>query len=72
MPYGVFKTRDGADILIAIQNDREWRVLADKVLGDASLGTNEKFATVPSRLAHRDETNSQGRRRVRAPMTSNR
>ena len=34
-PYGVFKTRDGADILISIQNDREWRVLADKVLGDA-------------------------------------
>ena len=35
-PYGVFKTRDGADILISIQNDREWRVLADKVLGDAA------------------------------------
>jgi formyl-CoA transferase len=28
-PYGVFKTRDGADILISIQNDREWRMLAD-------------------------------------------
>ena len=38
VPYGVFKTRDGADILIAIQNDREWRVLAEKVLGDAALG----------------------------------
>jgi formyl-CoA transferase len=32
-PYGVFTTRDGADILIAIQNDREWRVLAEKVPG---------------------------------------
>ena len=30
-PYGVFKTSDGADILISIQNDREWRVLAEKV-----------------------------------------
>jgi len=57
VPYGVFKARDGADILIAIQNDREWRMLTEKVLGDASLGANEKFATVPSRLAHRDETN---------------
>src|SRR5271167_4347617 len=27
-PYGVFKTRDDADILISIQNDREWGVLA--------------------------------------------
>ncbi len=24
-PYGVFKARDGGEILIAIQNDREWR-----------------------------------------------
>jgi len=57
-PYGVFKTRDGGDILIAIQNDREWRVLADKVLGDASLGTNEKFATNPKRVANRHETDA--------------
>jgi formyl-CoA transferase len=39
-PYGVFKTRDGADILISIQSDREWRVLAEKVLGDKALGTD--------------------------------
>jgi len=57
-PYGVFKTRDGADILISIQNDREWRVLADKVLGDASLGTHEKFATNPARQRHRSETDA--------------
>jgi len=57
-PYGVFKTRDGADILIAIQNDREWRVLADKVLGDPALGTAPKFATVTSRLEHRAETDA--------------
>jgi itaconate CoA-transferase len=57
-PYGVFKTRDNADILIAIQNDREWRVLADKVLGAPSLGTDEKFATVPQRLKHRAETDA--------------
>lgn len=57
-PYGVFKTRDGGDILIAIQNDREWRVLADKVLGDASLGANEKFATNPKRVANRHETDA--------------
>jgi formyl-CoA transferase len=55
-PYGVFKTRDGADILISIQNDREWRVLADKVLGDAALGTDAKFATTTQRLKHRAET----------------
>jgi itaconate CoA-transferase len=58
VPYGVFKTRDGADILIAIQNDREWRVLAEKVLGDAALGIDPKFATVTSRLQHRAATDA--------------
>jgi itaconate CoA-transferase len=57
-PYGVFKTRDCADILIAVQNDREWRVLAEKVLDDASLVTDERFATVPSRQQHRDQINA--------------
>jgi itaconate CoA-transferase len=57
-PYGVFKTRDAADILIAIQNDREWQVLAEKVLGDTLLGTNPKFATVPKRVEHRAETDA--------------
>jgi formyl-CoA transferase len=57
-PYGVFKSRDQADILISIQNDREWRVLAEKVLGDGALGTNPKFATNPKRVEHRAETDA--------------
>jgi formyl-CoA transferase len=57
-PYGVFKTRDGADILISIQNDREWRVLAEKVLGDASLGSDPKFATAPARQKNRADTDA--------------
>jgi formyl-CoA transferase len=57
-PYGVFKSRDGADILIAIQNDREWRVLAEKILGNAALGTDPKFATNPKRAENRAETDT--------------
>ena len=57
-PYGVFKSRDGGDGLIAIQNDREWRVLADKVLDNAALGGNPKFATNPKRVENRDETDA--------------
>jgi itaconate CoA-transferase len=44
-PYGVFKTKDGADILISIQSDREWRVLAERVLGDRALAEDKDFAT---------------------------
>ena len=36
-PYGAFPTRDGVDILICVQNDREWRVLAKEVLDDPRL-----------------------------------
>ncbi len=55
-PYGAFKTRDGADILISIQSDREWRVLAEKVLGDPALAADPAFATNVARVARRAET----------------
>jgi itaconate CoA-transferase len=57
-PYGAFKTRDGADILISIQSDREWRVLAEKVLGDAALATDPAFATNVERVKRRGETDA--------------
>src|ERR1700704_1340041 len=52
-PYGVFKTADGADILISIQSDREWRVLADKVLDDRALAADPDFATNVERVKRR-------------------
>src|SRR3954470_10962790 len=55
-PYGVFKTRDGADILISIQNDREWRVLAAEVMHDAALAADPKFGKLVDRVKHRAET----------------
>src|SRR6476620_5638097 len=55
-PYGVFKTKDGADILISIQNDREWRILAGDVIGDAALAADPKFARLVDRVKHRAET----------------
>jgi formyl-CoA transferase len=55
-PYGVFKSRDGADILISIQSDREWRVLAEKVLGDKALAADPAFATNIERVRRRAET----------------
>jgi itaconate CoA-transferase len=57
-PYGVFRTRDNVDILISIQNDREWRVLAEKVLGDKALATDPAFATNVDRVNRRAETDA--------------
>lgn len=55
-PYGVFKTRDGADVLISIQNDREWVILARDVMGDAALAADPDFATNLARVKRRTET----------------
>jgi itaconate CoA-transferase len=55
-PYGVFKTRDGVDVLISIQNDREWVILARDVMGDAALAADPDFATNLERVKRRPET----------------
>ena len=55
-PYGAFRSRDGVDILISIQSDREWRVLAEKVLGDRALAADPAFATNVERVRRRAET----------------
>jgi itaconate CoA-transferase len=55
-PYGAFRSRDGIDILISIQSDREWRMLAEKVLGDTALAADPAFATNVERVKRRPET----------------
>jgi itaconate CoA-transferase len=57
-PYGVFKTSDNADILISIQSDREWRVLAEEVLEDKALARDPLFATNVERVKRRAKTDA--------------
>ena len=57
-PYGAFRTRDGVEILISIQNDREWRILAERVLDDAALAADRAFATNVDRVKRRGETDA--------------
>jgi itaconate CoA-transferase len=53
-PYGVFRCADGADVLIAIEQNHEWRLLCEHVLGDMTLADDERFVTNTARIAHRD------------------
>ena len=55
-PYGAFKSRDGVDVLVCVQNDREWRVLAKEVLDDPALAADPAFATNIERMRRRAET----------------
>ncbi|GHE04021.1 carnitine dehydratase [Defluviimonas sp. 20V17] len=52
-PYGVFTTLDGAHLLIAIQNEREFASFASRVLGDPDLPCDPVFASNNARVAHR-------------------
>ena len=52
-PYGAFETADGAQILISIQNEREWASFATHFLGDEGLVTRGEFATNMARVANR-------------------
>ncbi|PZQ47619.1 MAG: carnitine dehydratase [Rhodovulum sulfidophilum] len=57
-PYGVFRTRDGAEILISIQSDREWRKFSDLFLGKPEAGKDDRFATNVARVRGRAETDA--------------
>jgi formyl-CoA transferase len=55
-PYGVFASRDGAQILISIQNEREWRAFCRDVLRDEAIADDPRFCTNVARVARRAET----------------
>jgi crotonobetainyl-CoA:carnitine CoA-transferase CaiB-like acyl-CoA transferase len=52
-PYSVFSATDG-ELLIAIQNEREWEVFCTQVLGDKSLATDPRFARNTARVRERE------------------
>jgi crotonobetainyl-CoA:carnitine CoA-transferase CaiB-like acyl-CoA transferase len=45
-------------VLLSVQNDREWRRLAEQVVGRPELGTDPDFATNAARVAHRERTDA--------------
>ncbi len=54
-PYGVYTTRDGYAVLIAIQNQPEWLRLCKQVFACHDLSENEKFASNVLRVNNREE-----------------
>jgi itaconate CoA-transferase len=56
-PYGPFRTADG-EVLVAVQNEREWLSLCTRLLGSAELASDPRFATGSARVAHRAEVNA--------------
>ena len=58
-PYGAYPTADGGEVVIAIQNDREWRRFCDQVLNQPELGKHASYANNVSRCKNRAAMNAE-------------
>ncbi|MBM9624613.1 CaiB/BaiF CoA transferase family protein [Streptomyces zhihengii] len=56
-PYGAYTAADGRDVLLTVQNEREWAALCERFLQRPDLVQDERFATTSDRVAHRAELN---------------
>lgn len=54
-PYGAFTCADGRQVLLSVQNDREWAAFATKVLGNVALIQDPRYATNVGRVSHMAE-----------------
>jgi crotonobetainyl-CoA:carnitine CoA-transferase CaiB-like acyl-CoA transferase len=54
-PYSSFRTRDGGEIVISIQNEREWAQFAEHILGHPEFARGRKFADNNGRVQNRAE-----------------
>ncbi|WP_329035887.1 CoA transferase [Streptomyces sp. NBC_00178] len=57
-PYDAYTTADGERLLLSVQNDREWRRLAEQVLERPGLADDPDFATNTARTANRERTDA--------------
>lgn len=58
VPYDSYPTADGDDVLIGVQNDRQWQKLAADVMGRPELGEDERYATNIARTERRAEVDA--------------
>ena len=54
-PYGAYETGDGRQLVIAIQNEREWKQFCDGVLERPELADDERFRTNSDRVRNRTD-----------------
>ncbi|MCF7553519.1 CaiB/BaiF CoA-transferase family protein [Pseudonocardia sp. WMMC193] len=53
-PYGTFAAGDGTEVVLSIQNEREWVAFCTDVLRTPELAVDPRFATGAGRVAERE------------------
>jgi crotonobetainyl-CoA:carnitine CoA-transferase CaiB-like acyl-CoA transferase len=54
-PYGTFAAGDGTEIVLAVQNEREWAAFCEHAVRRPDWVTDERFRTGSGRVTHRRE-----------------
>jgi itaconate CoA-transferase len=57
-PYGVFRSKDGREILISIQSEREWAKFCTEVLNQPELPNDPRLASMVERVRNRALTDT--------------
>ncbi|WP_406167044.1 CaiB/BaiF CoA transferase family protein [Streptomyces sp. NBC_00996] len=57
-PYDAYPTADSGRVLLSVQNDREWRRLAERVLSEPELADDPAYATNAARVENRERTDA--------------
>ncbi len=52
-PYGAYRCRNDLDIVLAIQNEREWVNFCDRVLGNVTLASDARLNSNQARVENR-------------------
>ena len=58
-PYGAYTTGDNKEVVIAIQNEREWLAFCECVLEQVELAGDTRFCTMQARVANRSLLDSE-------------
>jgi itaconate CoA-transferase len=53
-PYGPFPVGDGSNVMLGLQNEREWQVFCEKVLKQPELAKDPRYDSTSKRVANRD------------------
>lgn len=53
-PYGPFPVGDGSNVMLGLQNEREWQIFCEKVLYQPALAKDPRYDSTSKRVANRD------------------
>ena len=55
VPYGRYQTGDGKSVMLGLQNEREWAIFCDQMLGQPGLAADPRYDTNIKRNERREE-----------------